>query len=180
MKPQRKSRILAATVVTFFILLAGWPAQTEGQYIPRRFKRGPVVDIADVPLNRVLPDYQWDSHERQFFPSLLGLHSPGARAIRTKYFAIYYTQAEDTARRIAEIADEVFEKLSSYYPGSMDRFAPVHVIVSDDVDYLGNAGSLYLANYIIFWATPSNWDVRGTNDWIRDVFTHELTHHVTH
>ena len=94
MKPQRKSRILATTVVTFFILLAGWPAQTEGQYIPRRFKRGPVVDIADVPLNRVLPDYQWDSHERQFFPSLLGLHSPGARAIRTKYFAIYYTQAE--------------------------------------------------------------------------------------
>jgi len=179
-KPQRKSRILATTVVTFFILLAGWPTQTEGQYIPRRFKRGPVVDIADVPLNRVLPDYQWDSHERQFFPSLLGLHSPGARAIRTKYFAIYYTQAEDTARRIAEIADEVFEKLSSYYPGSMDRFAPVHVIVSDDVDYLGNAGSLYLANYIIFWATPSNWDVRGTNDWIRDVFTHELTHHVTH
>jgi Tol biopolymer transport system component len=179
-KPERTETNLILVIAALCILFVGWPSHPDAQYVPRRFKRGPVVDIADVPLNRVLPDYQWDSHERNFFPSLLGLHSPGARAIRTKYFAIYYTQAEDTARRIALIADEVFEQLSSYYPGSMDRFAPVHVIVSDDVDYLGNAGSLYLANYIVFWATPSNWDVRGTNNWIRDVFTHELTHHVTH
>ena len=151
---------------------------SNAQQFPKRFKQGPTVDIADVPLNRTMPDYTWERHERHFFPALLGLHVPGARAIRTKYFAIYYAEAENTARRIAEIADDIFEKISRHYPGSIERYAPIHVVVSD-IDILGNASSFYLGNLITFGSTPLNWDSRGTHDWVRDVFTHELTHHIT-
>ena len=154
------------------------PFPSNAQQIPRKFKHGPTVDIADVPLNRTMPDFTWERHERHFFPALLGLHVPGARAIRTKYFAIYYAEAENTARRIAEIADDTFEKISRHYPGSIERYAPVHVVVSD-IDILGNASSFYLGNLISFGSTPLNWDSRGTHDWVRDVFTHELTHHIT-
>ncbi|MDA0746051.1 MAG: hypothetical protein O2954_05990, partial [bacterium] len=174
----RPSAVLLFSL-TFFLLLAGLPARSDAQYIPQRLQNGPVIDLANVPLNRTMPSYDWEREVHEFFPSLLGLTGPGARAIHTKYFSIYYTDAEYTARRIAEFADDVFEQLSSYYPGSLERYAPVNVLVVDNVDYLGNAYSFYLGNFIMFWASPSQWDVRGTNDWVRDVFTHELTHHVT-
>ncbi len=167
--------LFTAVLITFS---SGVTIPSDAQQFPRKYKFGPTVDIADVPLNRTMPDYTWERHERHFFPALLGLHVPGARAIRTKYFAIYYAEAENTARRIAEIADDIFEKISRHYPGSIERYAPIHVVVSD-VDILGNAYSFYLGNLIFFGATPLNWDSRGTHDWVRDVFTHELTHHIT-
>ena len=175
-----RSTILSISIFSAVLITvsSGVPFPTDAQQIPRRFKQGPNVDIADVPLNRTMPDYTWERHERHFFPALLGLHVPGARAIRTRYFSIYYAEAENTARRIAEIADDTFEKISRHYPGSIERYAPIHVVVSD-IDILGNASSFYLGNIISFGATPLNWDSRGTHDWVRDVFTHELTHHIT-
>ena len=175
-----RSTILSISIFSAVLITvsSGVPFPSDAQQIPIRFKQGPTVDIADVPLNRTMPDYTWERHERHFFPALLGLHVPGARAIRTRYFAIYYAEAENTARRIAEIADDTFEKISRHYPGSIERYAPIHVVVSD-IDILGNASSFYLGNIISFGATPLNWDSRGTHDWVRDVFTHELTHHIT-
>ena len=137
------------------------------------------TDLADIPLNR--PDPQTLARERaeQFFPALLGLRRPGAEKISTRYFNIYYTTAEHTARRIAEMADEVFEEVSAYYPTSRERYKRMHVVVDDGVDIYGNAYASYNSNYIHFWATPFDLGMRGTNDWIRDTFTHELTHIIT-
>ncbi len=156
---------------------AGLSSRVEAQFLVNKIK--PTTDLADIPFNRPEPKHRWEPEKNAFFPSLLGLGTPGARAIRTKYFAIYYTSAENTARRIAEVADDIFEGISSHYPTSIDRFAPVHVYVDDSVDYLGNAYSAYFYNFIMFWSTPAAFDTRGTKDWIRDVFTHELTHHIT-
>ncbi len=156
---------------------AGLPGRAAAQFLVNKIK--PVTDLADIPFNRPEPKYKWEPEKNTFFPTLLGLTGPYARTIRTKYFAIYFTSAEHTARRIAEIGDEVFEEISKHYPTSIDRFAPVHVYVDDSVDYLGNAYSAYWYNFIVFWSTPAAFDTRGTKDWIRDVFTHELTHHIT-
>ena len=56
---------------------------------------------------------------------------------------------------------------------------PSTSVVDDQADYLGNAFAVYSANYIHFWTNPIDWEIRGTSDWVRNVFVHELTHIVT-
>ena len=99
--------------------------------------------------------------------------------IRTRYFNIYFSTAEKTARHIADFCDEVLSNLMRHYPTFVDRIAPIHVVVDDQADYLGNAFAVYSANYIHFWTNPIDWEIRGTSDWVRNVFVHELTHIVT-
>lgn len=142
------------------------------------------VDIANTPLNRPSPDqksyyYQTPQTTENFFPSLLGLYSPGARMIRTKYFNIYFGSEEATARQIADFCDEVLENLMRHYPTFVERMAPINVVVNDQADFYGNAFAVYSLNYIHFWTNPLDWELRGTSDWVRNTFVHELTHIVS-
>ena len=99
--------------------------------------------------------------------------------IRTRYFNIYFSTAEKTARHIADFCDETLSNLMRHYPTFVDRIAPIHVVVDDQADFLGNAFAIYSANYIHFWTNPIDWEIRGSSDWVRNVFVHELTHIVT-
>jgi len=156
-----------------------WPAQ--GQIVTGSGQLGPIKDLADIPLNR--PDGLDRIQQRRdtFFPTLLGLTGgPGLKVIQTRHFAIYFSSAEHTARRIAQFADDVFDQIASYYPTTLDRYTPMHVVVSDGSDVQGNAFADPTSNYIMFWASPFDIEARGSSDWIRNVFTHELTHLITH
>lgn len=137
-------------------------------------------DLSMVPMNRPTLQQRYLNNQDQFFPSLLGLRGGGIRAIQTQHFVIYSLGAPNTARRIAEIADEKLEGLARFYPGFMERYKPIHVLVVDGVDVLGNAFAIPEFNYIQFWATPFDITERGTADWVDNVFTHELAHVVTH
>ncbi|MFT5369671.1 MAG: Tol biopolymer transport system component [Candidatus Latescibacterota bacterium] len=146
--------------------------------------KGIGVDIANTQLNLPSPDqknyfYKTPQTTENFFPSLLGLYSPGGQMIRTKYFSIYFGSEETTARHIADICDEILENLMKHYPTFVDRIAPIHVVVNDQADFYGNAFAVYSANYIHFWTNPLDWELRGTSDWVRNTFVHELTHIVT-
>jgi len=176
----RNPRFVWALTLSFLFLSAiGLPGRASAQSGPFGVGiPGVANDLADIPLNRTGSDRLTRAKDA-FFPSLLGLRSPGVKVIRTKHFYIYYATAEQTARRIAEIADDRLEQIASYYPTFMKRYAPVHVLVDDGVDVLGNAFAIYSNNFIHFWATPLDWEVRGTKSWIRDTFTHELTHIIT-
>ena len=174
------SLVLALWMSAPWLVAVAQPGPAGAQAVsPSIRATGPVIDLADVPLNRTSPKLDWERVKDSFFPSLLGLRTSGLKQIRTRHFSIYYTSAENTARRIAEIADETFDEISSYYPTSMERYAPMHVVVDDGVDVLGNAYAVYSNNLIHFWATPLDWEIRGTKDWVKDVFTHELTHIIT-
>lgn len=145
--------------------------------------KGPTLtptDLSMVPMNRPTLQQRYLNNQEQFFPSLLGLRGGGIRAIKTQHFIIYSQGAPNTARRIAEIADEKLEGLARFYPGFMERYKPIHVLVIDGVDVLGNAFAIPEFNYIQFWATPFDITERGTADWVDNVFTHELAHVVTH
>ena len=141
------------------------------------------IDLADTPLNRPAPDQKsyvyWPPPKDAFFPSLLGMRSPGAQMISTRYFNIYFSSAETTARQIADFADEILENLMRHYPTFVKRIAPIHVVVDDQADFLGNAFAVYSANYIHFWTNPIDWELRGTSDWVRNTFVHELVHIVS-
>ena len=95
--------------------------------------------------------------------------------IKTDHFYIYYRpEAEGTARRIADIAEEVFDPLASVF-GYYDDFAMIHVLIDDSADF-ANGWANYYRNTLFIYATALDFELRGTSDWLRNVFTHELTH----
>ena len=101
------------------------------------------------------------------------------QTILTDHFRIHYMPGtEGTARRVAEVAEEVFDPLATAYQYYED-FSPVHIVVLDNSDILGNGSASYYSNTIYIWATALDFELRGDHDWIRDVVTHELTHLMT-
>ncbi len=160
---------------TLILLMFAPGGQAQGQVgIPRRFlgsaPAGPGVDLSKGMGGGLQQD--------RFFPSLLGLRSPGLNAIRTEHFVIYYGEADQTARQVADIAEEVFDAIAPLYPKYMKNYAPVHVLVDDALDF-GNGSASYYQNFIEIWATNLDFELRGTHAWIKNVFAHEFTHIVT-
>ncbi len=101
-----------------------------------------------------------------------------SRSFRTDHFIITYVPGtERTARRVAEVAEEVFPHLASAF-GYYDDYAPIHIRVRDDSDYGNGAASDY-TNDVYIWASNLDWEIRGEHDWIRNVLTHEITHVMT-
>lgn len=101
------------------------------------------------------------------------------QTILTDHFQIHFTPGTSgTARRVAETAEEVFSTLATAYDYYND-FQPIHVLVLDTSDQLGNGAADYYSNTIYIWATNLDFELRGTHEWIRNVLTHELTHILT-
>jgi len=167
----KKAIIFVNAVVLLALAQEG---QAQGMGIPRRMlgpaRLGPDIDLSKGLEGRLQRD--------RFFPSLLGLGSPGLSAIRTDHFVIYYRDADQTARQLADIAEEVFDAIAPLYPKYMKSYAPVHVLVDDSIDY-GNGSASYYQNFIQIWATNLDFELRGTHAWIKNVFAHEFTHIVT-
>ncbi|MBK34265.1 MAG: hypothetical protein CME26_01895 [Gemmatimonadetes bacterium] len=164
--------LILATVLTGSVL-----AQTLGISPPSPIG---ITDLATVHLNRPTLDQRLAADQEKFFPALLGLGQFASKAIRTRHFDIYYINAPRTAARIAEIADEKLETLARFYPGFMDNYHRLTVLVLDDLDVLGNAFAATTDNLIVFWATPYDITERGSSRWVENVFVHELTHSITH
>jgi len=95
----------------------------------------------------------------------------------TAHFKVHYhAEAEWTARRSAEIAEAIYEPITSFYD-----FRPTektHLIIRDTDDY-SNGAAYYYDNKILIWATPLDFPLRGNHDWLRDVITHEFAHIVS-
>ena len=139
-----------------------------------------VTDLSSVHLNRPTLDQLYLADKERFFPSLLGLGQFGSKAISTRHFDIYYFGASNTAARIAKIADEKLETIGRFYPGFMDNYHRLTVVVLDDSDVLGNAFASTTNNLIVFWSSPYDITERGSSKWVENVFVHELTHSITH
>ena len=94
--------------------------------------------------------------------------------IETEHFVVYYHQGLDrTPRIVAKIAEEIYEPVTSLYKFEPD--GKVHIITKDTDDY-SNGAAYYYDNKIEIWATPMDFILRGTHNWLRNVVTHEFTH----
>ncbi|MCC7262875.1 MAG: PD40 domain-containing protein, partial [Candidatus Latescibacteria bacterium] len=101
------------------------------------------------------------------------------QTIITDHFRVHFMPGtEGTARRVAEVAEEVFDPMATAYD-YYDDFSPVHIVVLDNSDVLGNGSTDYYNSTIFIWATALDFELRGDHDWIRDVVTHELAHVMT-
>jgi Tol biopolymer transport system component len=97
--------------------------------------------------------------------------------LTTKHFKVHFHQGtEETARRAAEIAEEVYPAVTRLY--DFEPRTPTHLIVKDVDDY-ANGSAYYYDEKIEIWATALEFELRGTHTWLRDVITHEFTHIVS-
>jgi hypothetical protein len=98
------------------------------------------------------------------------------RTIRTPHFTIYFHQGEETlARRLAAIAEDVFDRVSREFGRPNGR---VHVILVDQHD-LSNGWATpvpYNTIEVSAAAPPGESTIGNTGDWLRLVLSHEYTH----
>jgi len=101
------------------------------------------------------------------------------RQIVTDHFYIYFSsESEHTARRIADVAEEVFDDLAASFD-FYDEFSRIHLLVHDDQD-VSNGFANYYENRVEIWASDLDFPyLRGSHEWIKLVVTHELAHIVS-
>ncbi len=98
------------------------------------------------------------------------------RTLRTEHFIIHFHQGEDRlAERLAVVAEETWRALER--PLGTPPPRQTHVVIVDQSDLFGGYVSLFPRNAIVISAAwPAGSDYLKTVDWLRLVFTHELTH----
>lgn len=94
--------------------------------------------------------------------------------IQTEHFNIHFHSGQErTPNLIAKIAEEIYGPVTRAY-----HFEPddrIDIIVRDHDDY-SNGAAFYYDNKIEIWAPSLEFLLRGTNNWLRNVVTHEVTH----
>ena len=98
------------------------------------------------------------------------------KTLETEHFQIHFHPGEEwSARQAATIAEAVYEPITAFYdyhPGT------VHINLYDKEDDPEGA-TYYYMNRIDISASPYDFHLRGTADWLRNVITHEFTHMVS-
>ncbi len=96
------------------------------------------------------------------------------QSFETEHFKIhFYDQTETTAREGAAVAELIYPHVTALY-----QFEPrekTHIVFLD-TDDISNGASYYYDNKIYIWATPLDFELRGSHRWLQNVITHEFTH----
>ncbi|MBD3288887.1 hypothetical protein GF337_08805, partial [candidate division KSB1 bacterium] len=97
--------------------------------------------------------------------------------IETKHFMVHYHKgAERTARVVAKIAEDIYLPITSLYLYEPDD--KIHFVIRDHDDF-SNGAAFYYDNKVEIWATPMDFMLRGSHNWLRNVVTHEFTHMIS-
>ena len=95
----------------------------------------------------------------------------------TEHFKIHFhDETEKTAREAATVAEIIYPKITDFYDFSPKQ--KTHLILIDPDDY-SNGAAYYYDNKIIIWASPLDFDLRGSHRWLQNVITHEFAHIVS-
>ena len=96
------------------------------------------------------------------------------KTIETEHFVnCFHQNTERSAGEVANIAEQIFEGVTSLYDFIPDEKT---TIIIKDVDDYSNGAAYYFDNKIIISGKPMDYDLRGAHRWLQDVITHEFTH----
>ncbi|OQX96070.1 hypothetical protein B6I21_02155, partial [candidate division KSB1 bacterium 4572_119] len=99
------------------------------------------------------------------------------QTINTDHFQVHYHNgAERTAGLVAKIAEDIYAPVTSLYEYEPD--GKIHFIIRDHDDY-SNGAAFYYDNKVEIWASPMDFVLRGTHNWLRNVVTHEFVHMIS-
>lgn len=95
----------------------------------------------------------------------------------TEHFQIhFYDGTEGTAREGAFVAEQIYPHVTGLY----DYEPPTKTdLIFTDVDDISNGAAYYYDNKIVIWASPLEFELRGSHRWLQNVITHEFTHIVS-
>ena len=99
------------------------------------------------------------------------------KTFETDHFQIhFYEGSEGTAREGAFVAEKIYPFVTQLY-----EYEPAEKtdIVFLDTDDISNGAAYYYDNKILIWATPMDFELRGSHRWLQNVITHEYTHIVS-
>jgi len=99
------------------------------------------------------------------------------KTFETDHFQIhFYEGSEGTAREGAFVAEKIYPFVTQLY-----KYEPLEKtdIVFLDTDDISNGAAYYYDNKILIWATPMDFELRGSHRWLQNVITHEYTHIVS-
>ena len=92
----------------------------------------------------------------------------------TEHFIFYFhKETERTALEAKEVAEAIYEPVTSLYNFYPDT--KTSIIIKDTDDY-SNGAAMFFENKIEIWAKPMDFDLRGSHRWMQDVLTHEFVH----
>ena len=114
------------------------------------------IGLAEVEYNH--PEFNWHTFETENFQ----IH--------------FHDETEMTAREAATVAEVIYPKITEFYD-----FKPkekTHLILIDPDDY-SNGAAYYYDNKIMIWASPLDFELRGSHRWLQNVITHEFAHIVS-
>ncbi len=99
------------------------------------------------------------------------------KTFETDHFQIhFYEGSEGTAREGAFVAEKIYPFVTQLY-----EYEPAEKtdIVFLDTDDISNGAAYYYDNKILIWASPMDFELRGSHRWLQNVITHEFTHIVS-
>ncbi|HUU00217.1 MAG TPA: hypothetical protein VM425_02110 [Myxococcota bacterium] len=97
--------------------------------------------------------------------------------LETEHFRIYYyPEVEWTASMMAKYAEIAYPKITGLFEYPLKE--KIHIVIRDQEDY-SNGWAIYFEDQVTAWATPLYYILRGRQEWIPDMFTHEFTHIVS-
>ena len=136
---------------------------TTGVFVVSLFLLLPLASLAQISpkyFDYVRRDLTWYTMETEHFLVHFHADSSGRGSSRT-------------ARVVAEVAEDIFEPITSLYDHVPDQ--KVSFILKDYEDY-SNGAAYFLDNVIEIWAPALNSPFRGEHNWLRNVISHEFTH----
>ena len=92
----------------------------------------------------------------------------------TEHFKIHFhDETEMTAREAATVAEKIYLPITEFYEYEPEQ--KTHLILIDPDDY-SNGAAYYYDNKIMIWASPLDFELRGSHRWLQNVITHEFVH----
>ncbi|NOZ75006.1 MAG: hypothetical protein GXO90_06445 [FCB group bacterium] len=99
------------------------------------------------------------------------------QTFETEHFIIhFYDATRHSAQEGAEVAELIYPKVTELY--QYEPKSKTHLIFMD-TDDIANGAAYYYDNKIVIWASPLDYELRGSHRWLQNVVTHEFTHIVT-
>tara|TARA_B110000438_G_scaffold13518_1_gene13071 strand:- start:6509 stop:9460 length:2952 start_codon:yes stop_codon:yes gene_type:complete len=98
-------------------------------------------------------------------------------SFETEHFKIHFhDETEMTAREAATVAEFIWPEITNFYDYRPKE--KTHLILTDPDDY-SNGAAYYYDNKIMIWASPLDFELRGSHRWLQNVITHEFAHIVS-
>jgi len=95
----------------------------------------------------------------------------------TDHFMVHFhDESEMTAREAATVAEIIYSKVTDLYEYQPPQKTHLVLIDTDDIS---NGAAYYYDNKIVIWASPLDFELRGSHRWLQNVITHEFVHIVS-